>query len=296
MRLVTFARGRKISIGVLDESGDRVIDLVRAAGVAPDMTAFVASGKKGLALARAALKKPPRGSVAPRREVRLLAPIPNPRRNIVCVGLNYRDHVREFQKSGFAAGGKSNAPEYPIFFTKLPSSVIGPGATIPAHRDPTRSVDYEVELAVVVGPGGRDIKTQDAFRHVYGYTIVNDVTSRVQQQRYGQWFLGKSLDGFCPMGPWLVTADEIEDVTKLRLQTRVNGELRQDNVVGDLIFDIPTLIETLSAGRTLEPGDLVATGTPTGVGIGFKPPRYLKKGDVVTLAIDRIGTLENKVG
>ncbi len=304
MRLVTFAQGKKTSIGVLDEKGDRVIDLARAAGVtplgvhshAPDMTAFVALGKKGLALARAALKKPPKQAIVPLGKVRLLAPFPKPRRNIFCVGLNYQDHVREFQKSGFDPSGKTNAPEYPIFFTKMNTAVIGPGAVIPTRSDPTDSVDYEVELTVVVGPGGRDIKKADAFKHVYGYTIVNDVTSRIQQQRYGQWFLGKSLDGFCPMGPWLVTADEIDDVTKLRLQTRVNGEMRQDNVVGDLIFDIPTLIETLSAGRTLEPGDLIATGTPTGVGIGFKPPKFLKRGDVVTLAIDKLGTLENKVG
>ena len=296
MRLVTFAQGKTARIGVLDEKGDRIIDLVQAAGVAADMTAFVALGKKGLALARALLKNPPKKAVVPRKKVRLLAPIPRPRRNIFCVGLNYQDHVREFQKSGFDASGKSNAPEFPIFFTKMTTTVIGPGATIPAHRDPTDSVDYEVELTVVIGRGGRDIKKADAFKHVYGYTIINDVTSRIQQKQYGQWFLGKSLDGFCPMGPWLVTADEIEEVTRLRLQTRVNGELRQNNVVGDLIFDIPTLIETLSAGRTLEPGDLIATGTPTGVGIGFKPPKFLKKGDVVTLAIDKLGTLENRIG
>ena len=296
MRLVTFARGKTVSIGVLDAEGKRVIDLARAADVAPDMTAFVALGKKGLALARAALKKPPKGTVVALNKIRLLAPFPRPRRNVFCVGLNYQDHVREFLKSGFDTSGKTNAPEYPIFFTKMTTSVIGPGATIPAHRDPTQSVDYEVELTVVIGPGGRDIKKKGAFKHVYGYTIVNDVTSRTQQKQYGQWFLGKSLDGFCPMGPWLVTADEIADVTKLRLTTHVNGEKRQDNMVGDLIFDIPTLIETLSAGRTLEPGDLIATGTPTGVGLGFKPPKFLKKGDVVTLAIDKLGTLENKVG
>ncbi len=296
MRLVTFASGKTARLGVLDEKGERIVDLARAAGVQADMIAFVALGKKGLAAAGAALKKPPKGAVVALNKVRLLAPIPRPRRNIFCVGLNYQDHVREFQKSGFDASGKTNAPEHPIFFTKMPTAVIGPGAVIPARLDPTGSVDYEVELAVVIGPGGRDIKKADAHKHVYGYTIVNDVTSRIQQKQYGQWFLGKSLDGFCPMGPWLVTADEIEDVTRLRLQTRVNGELRQNNVVGDLIFDIPTLIETLSAGRTLEPGDLIATGTPTGVGIGFKPPKFLKKGDVVTLTIDKLGTLENKVG
>ncbi|MBM3565776.1 MAG: fumarylacetoacetate hydrolase family protein [Alphaproteobacteria bacterium] len=296
MRLVTFAVGKKTSIGVLDAEGGYIVDLVKAAGAPADMVDFIGLGGKGVGLARAALKKAPKAARVPVKKARLLAPIPHPRRNIFCVGLNYQDHVREFQKSGFDASGKTNAPEYPIFFTKMPTAVIGPGATIPAHLDPTHSVDYENEFTVVIGKGGRDIKKKDAFKHIYGYTIVNDVTSRIQQKQYGQWFLGKSLDGFCPMGPWLVTADEIDDVRKLGLETRVNGELRQKNVVGDLIFDVPTLIETLSAGRTVEPGDLIATGTPTGVGIGFKPPKFLKKGDVVTLTIDKLGKLENKIG
>ncbi|OHC83214.1 MAG: hypothetical protein A3G73_05830, partial [Rhodospirillales bacterium RIFCSPLOWO2_12_FULL_67_15] len=213
MRLVTFAQGKTVRLGVLDEKGDRIIDLVRAAGVAPDMTAFVALGRKGLALARAALKNPPKKAVVPRKKVRLLAPFPRPRRNILCVGKNYHDHVAELNRSGFDGAVKAAVPEYPIVFTKATTAVIGPGATIPANLDPTHSVDYEGELAVVIGPGGRDIKKADAFKHVYGYTIVNDVTSRIQQKQYGQWFLGKSLDGFCPMGPWLVTADEIEEVT-----------------------------------------------------------------------------------
>ena len=296
MRLVTFAVGKKTSIGVLDADKGYVVDLVRAARAPADMIDFIALGNKGLALARAALKKAPKNACVPIKKARLLAPIPRPRRNVFCVGLNYQDHVREFQKSGFDASGKSNAPEYPVFFTKMPNSVIGPGAVVPGHLDPTNSVDYEVELAVVIGRGGRDIKKANAFKHVYGYTIVNDVTSRIQQKQYGQWFLGKSLDGFCPMGPWLVTADAIKDVTKLGLETRINGELRQSNVVGDLLFDIPTLIESLSAGRTIEAGDVIATGAPTGVGIGFKPPKFLKEGDVMTLTIDNLGTLENKIG
>ncbi|MBM3580520.1 MAG: fumarylacetoacetate hydrolase family protein [Alphaproteobacteria bacterium] len=296
MRLVTFAQGKTVSIGVLDGQNDRVIDLVRAAGVAPDMTAFVALGKKGLALARAALRNAPKKAVVPIRKAKLLAPFPSPRRNILCVGKNYHDHVQELNRSGFDGAAKPSIPEFPIVFTKVTTSVIGPGATIPAHLDPTASVDYEGELTVVVGPGGRNISKANAFKHVYGYTIINDVTSRTQQQRYGQWFLGKSLDGFCPMGPWLVTADEVGDVTEIGLETRVNGELRQKAKVSDLIFDIPTLIEAISLGRTLEPGDLIATGTPSGVGLGFKPPKFLKKGDKVSIAFDRVGTLENKVG
>jgi 2-keto-4-pentenoate hydratase/2-oxohepta-3-ene-1,7-dioic acid hydratase in catechol pathway len=173
--------------------------------------------------------------------------------------------------------------------------VIGPGDIIPAHRDPSRSTDYEGELAVVIGPGGRDIGRADAMRHVYGYTIINDVTARVVQKRHEQWFLGKSLDGFCPMGPAILTADDVPDVGALTIQTRVNNELRQDSSVALLIFDIPVLIETISSLMTLEAGDIISTGTPAGVGVGFKPPRFLKRGDVVSVTIDPIGTLENPV-
>ena len=173
--------------------------------------------------------------------------------------------------------------------------MIGPGAAIPARLDPTNSVDYENELTVVIGKGGRGISKARAFEHVYGYTIVNDVTARTLQQRHKQWFIGKSMDGFCPMGPLLLTADEVDDVGTMHLVTRVNGEVRQDARVADLIFDIPTLIETISAGITLEPGDLIATGTPSGVGIGFKPPKYLKQGDIVSVSIEPIGELTNPV-
>jgi 2-keto-4-pentenoate hydratase/2-oxohepta-3-ene-1,7-dioic acid hydratase in catechol pathway len=187
-------------------------------------------------------------------------------------------------------------PDLPIVFTKAPSSVIGPGDAIPAWLDETNSVDYEGELTLVIGPGGRAISKAKALDHIFGYTIVNDVTARTLQSAHKQWFLGKSLDGFCPMGPSVVTADEIPDPTKLHLTTKVNGETRQDASVRDLIFDIPTLVETISKRITLEPGDLIATGTPAGVGIGFSPPKYLKKGDVVDVTIEPIGTLSNPVG
>jgi 2-keto-4-pentenoate hydratase/2-oxohepta-3-ene-1,7-dioic acid hydratase in catechol pathway len=162
-------------------------------------------------------------------------------------------------------------------------------------NDPTGSTDYEGELAVVIGLGGRNIPPESAYEHVYGYTIVNDVTARTMQSRHKQWFLGKSPDGFCPMGPCIVTADDIPDVKRLRLVTKVNGEVRQDATVDQLIFDIPTLIATLSSVLTLKPGDVIATGTCAGVGIGFTPPRFLKSGDRVSISIDPIGTLENPV-
>jgi 2-keto-4-pentenoate hydratase/2-oxohepta-3-ene-1,7-dioic acid hydratase in catechol pathway len=257
------------------------------------MAAFIALGEPGLAEARRAVASGA-GNV-PLAQVRLTAPIPNPARNIFCVGKNYREHAQELQTAGLKGGGLDAIPELPIFFTKATSSVIGPGEPIPAWLDPTNTTDYEGELAVVIGPGGRGIARAEAMRHVYGYTIVNDVTSRALQRRHQQWFLGKSLDGFCPMGPAIATADEIVDVGTLRVQTRVNGELRQDAPVSGLIFDIPTLIETLARTMTLAPGDVIATGTPAGVGMGFKPPRFLMKGDVVTVTIDPIGTLENPV-
>lgn len=232
----------------------------------------------------------------PLSDVRLLAPIPVPRRNIFCVGKNYRDHAYEFARSGFEAGAAKGAEidEYPAVFTKPPSAVIGPGETIQLHPHVTSSVDYEAELAVVIGLGGRDIATADATRHVFGYTIINDVTGRDRQRNHKQWFLGKALDTFCPMGPWITTADEI-DPQNLAVQCWVNGELRQNGHTRDLIFDIPSLIATISAGLTLSPGDIIATGTPAGVGIGRSPPVFLKPGDIVSISIRGIGTLTNPV-
>jgi 2-keto-4-pentenoate hydratase/2-oxohepta-3-ene-1,7-dioic acid hydratase in catechol pathway len=294
MLLVSFIEGGKSRLGILDRARDEVVDLSRVApGLPPDMLAFIALGESGLAEARRAMAS--RTGRLPLAQVRLTAPIPKPARNIFCVGKNYREHAQELQSTDLKGGGAEAIPELPIIFTKATSSVIGPNEPIPAWLDPTHTTDYEGELAVVIGPGGRGIARANAMRHVYGYTIVNDVTSRALQRRHQQWFLGKSLDGFCPMGPAIATADEMPDAGTLRVQTRVNGEQRQDAPVSGLIFDIPTLIETLSRTLTLAPGDVIATGTPAGVGMGFKPPIFLKKGDVVAITIDPIGTLENPV-
>lgn len=297
MRLVTFAKRGRPTPGVVSEAGDEIIDLsVVAPRLAPDVLGIIEGGEKALARVRQALKTRNKNARRPLSRVHLMAPIPVPRRNIMCVGKNYFDHAEEFHSSGFdASAGKAAIPDCPIFFTKGSTTVIGPGVPIPGSADATKSVDYEVELAVVIGRGGRRIAKRNAYGHVFGYTILNDVTSRYLQQRHKQWFLGKNLDGFCPMGPFLVTADEAGDVRKLRVQTRVNGELRQDAAVKDLIFDIPTIIKTLSDVMTLLPGDIIATGTPSGVGIGFSPPRFLRKGDVVALSISNLGTLENRV-
>ncbi len=291
MFLVTFLQDRKHRFGVLDRARSEVIDVTRAApGLPQEMLAFIALGETGLNEARRALSTAPRISLA---QLQLSAPIPRPTRNIFCVGKNYRDHVQELQAAGSGFAAKNTLPEVPIFFTKATSSVIGPKQAIPVGLDPTHSVDYEGELAVVIGRGGRGIARANAFSHVYGYTIINDVSSRVLQREHQQWFLGKSLDGFCPMGPTLATVDEVPDVAKLQVQTRVNGELRQNASVASLIFNIPTLIETLSRTITLEPGDIISTGTPAGVGMGFNPPKYLRKGDVVAVTIEPLGTLEN---
>jgi 2-keto-4-pentenoate hydratase/2-oxohepta-3-ene-1,7-dioic acid hydratase in catechol pathway len=226
--------------------------------------------------------------------VQLVAPIPRPRRNVFCVGKNYHAHAKDFAGSGFDSSAKSggDVPQHPIIFTKVPESVVGPGDDVIVPEGVSEAIDYEVELAVVIGRGGKGIAKADAMKHVWGYTIINDVTARDWQARHQQWDLGKSFDTFCPMGPWLVSADEL-DGTNTNVRCFVNGEKRQDANTRDFIFDIPTLIECISAGITLRPGDVIATGTPVGVGIGFKPPKYLKRGDVVRCEIDGIGVLEN---
>lgn len=233
--------------------------------------------------------------VHPLGDVHLEAPIGRPRRNIICVGKNYGEHAREFSQSGFEAGAVKGAEidAYPAVFTKGPNTVVGPRDEVDLHAGITSSVDYEVELAVIIGKAGVDIDRAEAYDHVFGYTVVNDVTARDRQKNHKQWFLGKTLDTFCPMGPWIATADEI-DPENLDVKCWVNGELRQSANTRDLIFDIPTLIATISAGQRLVPGDIIATGTPAGVGIGFNPPRFLKSGDVVAMEITGIGRIENR--
>jgi 2-keto-4-pentenoate hydratase/2-oxohepta-3-ene-1,7-dioic acid hydratase in catechol pathway len=228
-------------------------------------------------------------------DVQLTAPIPRPRRNIFCVGKNYHAHAKEFAGSGFDSSVKSGGeiPAEPILFSKVPESVVGPFDDVVIPVGVSEAIDYEVELAIIVGKGGKGISQADAMKHVWGYTLVNDVTARDWQARHQQWLMGKSFDTFCPMGPCLVSADEM-DGRNTTVKTWVNGEERQNASTRDLIFDIPRLVATLSAGITLYPGDIIATGTPVGVGIGFKPPKYLKPGDVVKMEIDGIGVIENR--
>ena len=226
--------------------------------------------------------------------VRLLAPLVL-RKDVIAVGRNYRDHAREFSDSGFDASEKQMIPDHPVIFSKATSSVVGPDDPIVLANDPTNTTDYEGEMAVVIGGAVRNASRENALDHVFGWTIVNDVTARDLQKKHVQWFVGKSPDTFCPMGPWITTIEELPDIRASWLRTTVNGELRQEAPIEALIFDVESLIVTLSEVMTLEPGDVIATGTGKGVGIGFDPPKYLAAGDVVEVSIDGIGTLRNPV-
>lgn len=223
--------------------------------------------------------------VRPLDRIRFLAPITRPKKNIICLGRNYAEHARERQ---------AVIPATPVFFTKPPSCVVGPEALVIYHPV-TAQLDYEVELAVVIGKRGLNISRARAYDYVFGYTIVNDITARDLQKRHMQWFKGKSLDSFCPIGPWIVHKSAVPDPHKLRISLRVNGDVRQAGNTADMIFQIPKLLEVLSAGMTLEPGDILATGTPSGVGAGFDPPKWLQVGDVVEAEIEKIGLLRNRV-
>jgi 2-keto-4-pentenoate hydratase/2-oxohepta-3-ene-1,7-dioic acid hydratase in catechol pathway len=222
--------------------------------------------------------------------IQLDAPLPRPIRNIWCVGRNYRAHAKELSETVF----KGNDMEgWPIVFTKVPECVVGPFDNVTLPVGVSDQIDYEAELAVVIGKRGKSISRSQALEHVFGYTAVNDVTARDVQVRHQQWDMGKSFDTFCPMGPWIVTKDKL-DHSQLRVRCYVNGEPRQDAPTSSMIFDIPALIETVSRGITLYPGDVIATGTPAGVGMGMRPPRYLHAGDVVRVEIDGLGYIENK--
>lgn len=288
MRLVRFDRGGNTGLGTLE--GDAVVDLSAADPDLPtDMVDLIAGfdpERVGAAV-----------STAPRRplgEIRLLAPLVM-RKNVVAVGRNYRDHAQEFSDSGFDASEKEMVPDNPVIFTKAPTSVIGPEEPIILANDPTATTDYEGEMAVVIGQRCRRVPREGALDVVFGWTIVNDVTARELQKRHVQWYVGKSPDTFCPMGPCITTRDELPDIRESWMRTEVNGELRQEAPISALIFDVETLISVLSEVMTLEPGDVIATGTGKGVGIGFDPPKYLQPGDVVEIAIDGIGTLRNPV-
>lgn len=289
MRIATYRTQQRTEFGVLSQDGSSItpFDLPPARAE---------RGLLALLEADQALL-PLRNVDHPRllKAVELLAPIPRPRRNILCIGKNYHEHVKEIAARGFdTTGGGDQAPAAPIVFSKLPECVIANGAAILHDPRVTTQLDYEAELGVIIGRKGRAIARDDAMDHVWGYTIINDVTARDVQKAHKQWLLGKSQDTFCPMGPFAIMRDLL-DLSDTAIRCWVNGELRQDGNTKNMMFDVPSLIAAISAGITLYPGDITATGTPAGVGAGFDPPRFLRAGDRVRIEIPPIGVLENTV-
>jgi len=311
MRFVTFARKNQQRIGLIGPE-DQIIDLAEInrrylrGGNPPylsSMQAFIDGGVKALHAARKAekyvagktaeeQKKLVRaGALLKSSQAKLVAPISWPRKNVVMLGINYKEHVDEGAR---ARSLEIKYPEWPVYFTKPATSVIGHLGKV-VHHKVTERLDWEIELAVVIGKKGRDIPKDKAYDYVFGYTICLDMTARELQRQHGQWFKGKSLDTFCPLGPWIVHKSALPDPQQVRLICRVNGEVMQDGNTRDMIFDIPTIIESLSSGLTLEPGDIISTGTPSGVGFARVPPVYLKPGDKVEGEVEGIGTLEVEI-
>jgi 2-keto-4-pentenoate hydratase/2-oxohepta-3-ene-1,7-dioic acid hydratase in catechol pathway len=296
LQLVTFTDAKGPRPGAMAGVG-QVLDLIAAGGLpagVTDMQGIIASGAPALAAIRAALAHPAPAALLPLEQVTLMAPIPRPHRNLFCVGRNYMDHVAEGDRTRGIT--ESELPKFPQFFTKAPDTVIAPGAAIPDHTATgvTKWLDYEAELTLIIGKPGANISKEDALSHVFGWTIGNDVTGRDLQRRHGQWFKGKSLDRSCPLGPWIVPADEL-DAADLAIQLWVNGEQRQSSRTSKMIFDAKEIIHQLSLGFTLLPGDVILTGTPEGVGYAMQPPQVLKDGDVVDIEIEGIGRLSNPV-
>jgi 2-keto-4-pentenoate hydratase/2-oxohepta-3-ene-1,7-dioic acid hydratase in catechol pathway len=280
MKLLTYeaAPGAGARVGMLSKDGNHITPLA-----AEDMVSLIAAG----AIPATA------GNVVPFAFVRLLAPIPRPRKNVFCVGWNYVEH---FEEGKAARPHVQEMPDFPTFFTKAPTAVNGPYDRIPYDGRISEKLDWEVELGVIIGRGGKNIAEADAMNHVFGYTVINDVSWRDIQRRHGQqWFKGKSLDGTCPMGPWIVTRDEVKP-ENLRIRCSVNGVVKQDANTSQMYFKIPRIISELSQGMTLEPGDVIATGTPSGVGHSRTPPEFMKPGDVLETEIEGIGSLKNTIG
>lgn len=311
MRFITFTRSNQERLGLMGPE-DQIIDLAEVnrrylKGGKPaflsSMQALIKGGTKALQVARKVEKlvsaKSPEeqkklaraGALLRSNQVRIIAPIPRPKKNVVMLGVNYREHVDEGAR---ARSLEIKYPEWPVFFTKPPTSVIGHMGKVIHHRA-TERLDWEVELAVVIGKKGRDIPKDKAYDYIFGYTICLDMTARDLQRQHGQWFKGKSLDTFCPLGPWIVDKRALSDPQQLRLVCRVNGETMQDGNTRDMIFDIPTIIQSYSRGLTLEPGDIISTGTPSGVGFARVPPVFLKPGDKVEADVEGIGILAVEV-
>ncbi len=308
MRLLTFTRKNQSRIGLAGLEG-QIIDIAEVhrrylRGGSPvflnNMQAFIEGGAKALNAAKKAAryvagkdlegqKKLNRaGALLRPNQIKFLSPITWPRKNVILLGVNYREHIEEGAR---ARTVELKYPDAPVFFTKPATSVIGHLGKV-IHHKATEKLDFEVELAVIIGKKGKDIPKDKVFDFIFGYTICLDMTARDLQRQHGQWFKGKSLDTLCPLGPWIVHKSALPDPSRLRLICRVNGEVMQDGNTRDMIFDIPTTIESLSRGMTLEPGEIISTGTPSGVGFARVPPFFLKPGDKVEAEVEGIGILE----
>ena len=301
MKLATFEYADKVAIGIVEET--RILDCATAwrkfaSGEMPkDMLELIAGGETVLAQVKAVLEAakhlPDNGRLwYPLAQVSLKAPIPRPRKNVFCVGRNYKAHIEEGAR---ARGREVVFPAVPEFFSKPPTTIIGNDADIRINSHQMLQLDYEVELAIVIGRTVRNISASAALDAVFGYTIVNDVTARDLQIQHGQWFKGKGLDTSCPMGPWIVTRDEFGNPSGHRISLRVDGKTRQDSNTSDLLFDCAAIVASLSDGLTLEPGDIIATGTPSGVALGMSPQVWLKAGDQIEAEIEGIGVLRNTI-
>lgn len=293
MKFIYFENEAGKTLGILDAQ-DKIITLESVLGAtAPkDLNALIDNMSEEEVLALAEKAKATEGTIA-LEAVKVLAPIEYPKRNIFCLGKNYLDHANETKG---LPGGSDDIPQFPIYFAKVAQPAIGQGENVLAYQEYTDMVDYEVELAIVIGKDGIDISKEDAESHIFGYTIINDVSARNIQRKHGQWFKGKSLETYCPMGPVLVHKSEIAFPVELDIQCSINGEMRQNSNTNQLIFDIPTIIHDLSKGMYLRKGDIISTGTPAGVGLGFKPFKFLKPGDTMECYVEGIGKLTNTFG
>ncbi len=301
MRYLTFSLPGDRSPRMGAVSGERVIDLKKAIGpkwpgpcpesILDLILCGAESWRRMGDLVSALGQGAPEASHG-MKDITWHAPIPRPRKNVFCLGLNYASHAKE---TAAARGREAKLPEVPVFFTKAPTTVNGPYNPIPWDQSATQEVDWEAELAVVVGIGGKNLSRDPSLRHVFGYTVINDTTARDVQMKHIQWFKGKSMDGFCPMGPVIVTADEFGDPQAKRISCRVNGVTKQDSSTANMIFPVHVILEFLSRGLTIEPGDIIATGTPEGVGLGRTPPEYMRDGDLMETEIEGIGTLCNRI-
>jgi 2-keto-4-pentenoate hydratase/2-oxohepta-3-ene-1,7-dioic acid hydratase in catechol pathway len=293
MRLVTYDYNHRLRLAALD--GDALIVPALSGDWPADrdnVLSLIEAGPEVWAELRQLLVDPPAAARVALDPARLAAPIPRPRKNVICLGWNYADHAKE---SAAASSRNYKLPEHPVVFTKAVTSLTGPYADIPFDPQVSSDIDWEVELGVIIGIPGRNVATADALRHVFGYTVLNDVSARDIQSRHKQFFLGKSLDASSPMGPAIVTTDEVPDPQRLALRCWVNGALKQESNTSRQIFDVAATIAILSRGMTLEPGDIIATGTPSGVGFARQPPEFLRPGDLLESEVEGIGRLKNRV-